>query len=137
MRVRMQRGKRIDNNEWAFGNVICDTIRNRVLILEIPPRFDDNGYHLPAVKVDPETVGDWTGLMEKNGIKIHEGDIIEINRPCVYMRGLVVFMNGGFYFEYRIPERDGQRGYLDFHSIVLGEYKINIIGNRWDNPEML
>ena len=59
------RAKRVDNNEWAFGDLL-HLPNGDVVILS------NKGY----VKVIPETVGQFIGLVDKNGEKIFENDII-------------------------------------------------------------
>ncbi|HBM4004608.1 TPA: hypothetical protein LWK74_001591 [Listeria innocua] len=98
------RGKRIDNGEWVYGNlmqfedsatfIFADERKGASTLTYA--HFIINNMHA----IDEKTVGQYTGLKDKNGKKIFEGDIVDIS---VYdrldwssIKGKVVFLNGAW-----------------------------------------
>lgn len=134
------RGKRMDNGEWITGDLSHAVDSDCIF----PPRKSVIGNY-EHCKVDPETIGQYTGLHDKNGTPIFTGDIIglitadgeEITITCEF--GTVrrqIYENEveitGFYF---VRSNDGRktfpivRNYLNKHDTELWE----IVGNIYDN----
>lgn len=126
MREIIFRGKRKDDGEWEFGNLIISPyLKNCVMIERLQTK---NGYHATLI-VKPESVGQYTGIKDKNRKKIFEGDI-------------VAFDGGHFVVEYIDCRMGFAFSGLRGRGIVIGfsmsdwEH-IEIIGNIHDNPELL
>lgn len=129
------RGKRKDNGEWVYGdlikNLIYDGREKEIRIGDI--YFEHNGdIHGTAVrKVIPDTIGQFTGLCNDNGNKIFEDDIVVFDEAedLDMERAVVVFDDGKFKLKYC------NYGYMDDLDGVTAKRQI-IIGNIHDNPEM-
>lgn len=74
MREILFRGKRVDNGEWVEGLLWKKKYDTPKLFMSYFPNKDDDE---DVVVIDPETVGQYTGLKDTNGKKIFEGDIVE------------------------------------------------------------
>ena len=126
------RGKRTDNSEWVKGYYLNQ--RESLTDKKACYIATNNGYGFNYISVDPSTVGQYTGLTDKNGTRIFEGDIIEIvdifNET---IRGVVYWCNGAFWAGCTTPD-----GNESFHGIgYLPVECAHIIGNIYDNPELL
>lgn len=120
------RGKRIDNGEWVEGNLFApDEVKHRKAPTEILV-----GTNIVRIswEVDPSTVGQYTGLEDKNGRRIFEGDIVDILTENEEI-GVVEYEDGGF-----LVSADGFC--VDFHTNIKGT-DLDVIGNIHDNPELL
>ena len=121
MREILFRGKRIDNGEWVEGwYEMYPFWRWPLKASIIPSEKAKDGYY-EHVEVDLSTVGQYTGLKDKNGKMIWEGDILALRNG---IPRVVRFENGTFVLENTsIPMRFAN--------------KFEVIGNVHDNPELL
>ena len=126
MREILFRGKITDNGEWVEGYYCLIPAGYGISEEDIHEITTINCNH--SWEVDPATVGQYTGLTDKNCKKIFEGDIVDILTENEEL-GLVVYEDGGF-----LVEADGFC--VDFHANINGT-DLEVIGNIHDNPELL
>ena len=133
MREILFRGKRTDNGEWVYGyytnaRYYLDKKEMHIIFepdVEAFPHCEFTGYE----EVLPETVGQYTGLTDKNGVRIFEGDIVSL-----------VKHDGLIYKVVYVPCRYELVNSKGVNCFVLDIYKsenIEVIGNIHDNPELL
>lgn len=115
MREIFFRGKRVDNGKWVEGNYSID-VSGRVDILPI-----DN---LVFFEVIPETVGQFTGLTDKNGNRIFEGDIVKHEGKIYEMKYLEKYA--------RFAPTNKSTVFM-----VCAFNHLEVVGNIHDNPELL
>ena len=121
------RGKREDNNEWVTGDLMQwsdGTIR-----ICVESGVDEK----TTVTVIPETVGQCTGLKDKNGKLIYEGDIVKgLFNFGLEIMSVCTFKDGAFGLT---AKQCGAYHFSAFTSICNVKYEV--IGNIRDNPELL
>lgn len=128
MREILFRGKREIDDEWIYGLYSDDYVYDTDFPCIIPLRSENNDFYWAVIR---ETVGQYTGLTDKNGRRIFEGDILKFTDADgrdVYLN--VVFEDGAF-----LMEEDGV-----INSDLIPSYDclgVEVIGNIYDNPELL
>ena len=145
MREILFRGKLIDNDEWVYGNItqhhydICnkDDIRYGEKERYFMSSFEINDNAMvgfDGLEIIPETVGQYTGLCDKNGTKIFEGDII---KDCVGIISVIEWAEDGRFLGFAINKRPAWNMKGRVITYIAKEPAVEVIGNIHDNPEML
>ena len=135
MREILFRGKRLDNGGWARGFLVGDnSIRWRdgyFWCEQTDGSWQQNV--IISFVVDPETVGQFTGLIDKNGKPIFEGDIVKLRLLAAKMewKGVCEYRNGAFGLAWQYA---GER-YCTFAGTCNAEYEV--LGNIHDNKELM
>ena len=138
MRDILFRGKRKDNGEWVYGYYFerKDTQGNIIESVIIEDAYEQitsgqryvrSNLGHECSRVIPETVGQFTGLTDKYGKEIFEGDIVEVVHEGVY--------------KCRWDDGNLEFGLIDgkesFGMAYVSPFDIAVIGNIYDNPELL
>lgn len=126
------RGKRTDNGEWVYGYVCCYgwTGEEKTYIV---PNYASALY---SIEVNPETVGQCIDLKDRNGINIFEGDIIYAVSNFDAANMVVVYDPA----EFRLVLCEDYKTYkpgLGFKCLCYERWNMQVVGNIYDNPELL
>lgn len=131
MREILFRAKRLDNGEWVEGLLWRKKYNSNKLFISCFPNEDDDE---ECFVVDSKTVCQYTGLTDKNGVKIWENDVVLVtddNGFCGQVDtgiGEIDFLEGLWYIS----------GYVQNSLYDIDKcFQIEVIGNIFDNPELL
>lgn len=143
MREILFRGRRKDTGEWIEGYFLQLHRSERAFI--VPKQFVQRGIlrmsgetppKIIPIEVIPETVGQFTGLTDKNGKKIFEGDIIQYcGSGYRESMGTIIYdKNFGAFVSKEYESYYVRFGDISQYGTVMG---VEVIGNIYDNPELL
>ena len=127
MREILFRGKRLDNGEWVTGNLFVSDTDSRTHIL-IGSRIFTIEW-----EVDPSTIGQYTGLTDKNGKRIFDGDVAKVLQGKDKDIAYVGFENGAF----MLYPKTGNIYERTLWEYWYNDWDVEVIGNITDNPELL
>ncbi len=131
MREIKFRGKRVDNGEWVVGDYTRYSNEKSIIMVDL---LEEEDYWVSSA-----TVGQFTGLHDKNGKEIYEGDIVSFEDSdggyeypdLAINTGIVEYGELRFYFTNRVAVE------MDDFYIKDGRCDdIEVLGNIYDNPEL-
>ena len=115
------RGQQINTNQWIYGYLY----RNKGLYV-----ICENIRYAEEEPILLDTIGQYTGLKDKNGKKIYEGDILEWEDGFGIHHDIVVWDE----YEWALQYGQEQKWVRSIFTIY---YDAEVIGNVWDNPELI
>ena len=119
--------------------IMCEVIRidfeQGIITLDL--ETDDDEYYWMETdwNFSDVEIMQYTGCRDKNGIEIYEGDVIKDKYDKIW---LVQWYVGAFVITNKIPDSDGQTStYSHFSNLSNHHFYFEVIGNMWNNPELL
>ena len=142
MREILFRGKRLDNGAWETGSLVIVRMGCHDAQYYIADKM--TGYQ---THVRPSTIGQYTGLKDKNGKRIFEGDIVQYqfdNDDCPFPKkrtdkiiGKIFFSDFRASFSVTAGRNGSDMVNNDLFKYVQNGNRVGVIGNIHDNPELL
>ena len=129
MREILYRGKKADNGEWVYGD-LSKWSNGYFISLQ-----SQNIKARTHIEVYPETVGQYTGLKDKNGTKIFEGDIVRVSRGKDIETGEIQYNKYGVWVI--VYDKFYCNTFPSIFTSSDSNVWIKVIGNIHDNPELL
>lgn len=124
-RIIKFRGRDLKTGEFVFGDLETRPKEDFMVIHQ----YHEDGIYKSQVKVDPDTVGQFTGLLDKNGREIYEGDLFSLDG----LMTMVVYEPENGYYCLRMS--DNEHWMLPLDRRITEYYEV--ISNIYDHPELL
>ena len=131
MREILFRGKRTINGDWVYGDFVHGnerkSLRDSIFV------YDSETQSFNDYEINPSTLGQYTGLTDKNGKRIFEGDVAKVLQGKDKDIAYVGFENGAF----MLYPKTGNIYERTMWSYWYNDWDVEVIGNITDNPELL
>ena len=131
MREILFRGKRTINGDWVYGDFVHGnerkSLRDSIFV------YDSETQSFNDYEINPSTLGQYTGLTDKNGKRIFEGDIAKVLQGKDKDIAYVGFENGAF----MLYPKTGNIYERTLWEYWYNDWDVEVVGNITDNPELL
>ena len=131
MREILFRGKRTINGDWVYGDFVHGnerkSLRDSIFV------YDSETQSFNDYEINPSTLGQYTGLIDKNGKRIFDGDVAKVMQGKDKDIAYVGFENGAF----MLYPKTGNIYERTLWEYWYNDWDVEVIGNITDNPELL
>ena len=131
MREILFRGKRTINGDWVYGDFVHGnerkSLRDSIFV------YDSETQSFNYYEINPYTLGQYTGLTDKNGKRIFEGDVAKVLQGKDKDIAYVGFENGAF----MLYPKTGNIYERTLWEYWYNDWDVEVIGNVHDNPDLL
>lgn len=129
MREIIFRGKSVNDGKWHEGSYI--SMLNKEYIADVQLHdIEEIKLEKAMNEVDPESLGQFTGIVDQHGTKVFEGDICEVALPWGNSKSMTVVWDNYFHL-HRMKTKEGEL------NLIFDTLRFKVIGNIYDDPSLL